>query len=472
MAITYPQWRRVFELALRAVPVAGLMLNATSWVRYGIDLPFLDDFRVFEREKALSLDPADLFTPSNDTLYPVGMALDALAQRYLDGNTVAYQVLSMAGVLGGLLWLQWRLLSAALADPLVASAAFAMCVFMVQPGSYWGLHNLAYHQGLPVLFLFAAVAIILDRRWAAWWGVPSVFVLGLLAGFSYISGAFSAFAVALALTVLGCFRHLRSVPLLRGGLSLLTAAAIACTAQGGMILTVQNGRLYDPRNPWTFPWDGDFWAFIFGRVGAALRLDPAHPRLSLAVVIALFVIAIGLVVILLRRTASDISSAAESTRTTAVLVTLSAGIMAYLLLLAGARTSLITSSVEASPLFIFTVALQNNFHFFWVTPLLPWIFAGVYVAARNKAPGITAQTTSTIVALTIVGYAAAAGAFSHARYYRDLQAMRLNTDVRCLQDALARGGEIRCERLTPGDFRPVMAYARRIGASFTRHYPP
>ncbi len=74
---------------LLAAPIASLLINGLSWLHYGIDLPFYDDIRPFLTRSATSLDPRVLFTPSNDTLYPVGMALDALAQRYLNGNAVA-----------------------------------------------------------------------------------------------------------------------------------------------------------------------------------------------------------------------------------------------------------------------------------------------------------------------------------------------------------------------------------------------
>ena len=154
-------WTKVLGTALIAVPLLSLATQAVMWLRYGIDLPFFDDFRTYELWTAQSLAAKDLFRPQNDTLYPVGIALDALAHRYLAGNTISYQLISMLALLGGILWLQWRLLFYALQDRLAAAAAFAFCIFTVQPGTYWGIQSMAYHQGLPILFILAALAVIL-----------------------------------------------------------------------------------------------------------------------------------------------------------------------------------------------------------------------------------------------------------------------------------------------------------------------
>ena len=101
---------RYMCLALIFFPVLSLVLRALAWLRYGIDIPWFDDWRGYVDGNIDSLAPAYLFRPVNDTLAPVGFALDALAQRYLDGNSIAYQLISMIVVLGGLMWLQWKLL--------------------------------------------------------------------------------------------------------------------------------------------------------------------------------------------------------------------------------------------------------------------------------------------------------------------------------------------------------------------------
>ena len=177
---------------LIALPVVMLLFHLLLWLRYGTDLPFYDDWTGYVSGDIDSLRWSKLTRATNNTMSPVGYVLDALAQRGLGGNAIAYQFLSMLTVLGGLLWLQWRLLCWVLDSPTARAAAFALCVFMLQPGTYWGEQNLAYHQALPLLFLLLALDVtFVSGLRGRILGLLSC-VLGLLAGFSYISGAVAA----------------------------------------------------------------------------------------------------------------------------------------------------------------------------------------------------------------------------------------------------------------------------------------
>ena len=109
-------------------PVLSLFLGGLAWLRYGIDIPWFDDWRGYMDGNIHSLSLDYLFRSVNDTLAPVGFALDALAQRYLGGNSIAYQFISMISVLGGLMWLQWRLLIQSLQDKLQASVCFLLVI--------------------------------------------------------------------------------------------------------------------------------------------------------------------------------------------------------------------------------------------------------------------------------------------------------------------------------------------------------
>jgi hypothetical protein len=164
-----------------------------------LDLPFVDDWRGYHSGRMHSLDFDYLFHPVNDTLTPVGFALDALAQRYLDGNSIAYQFLSMLVVLGGLLLLQWKLLLMTLNDRFFASICFSFTLLMLQPDSYWGQQNMAYHQALPILFLFCTFYILLHTSIKVYFRIPAITVFGILSGLSYISGAFATLVVGLGL---------------------------------------------------------------------------------------------------------------------------------------------------------------------------------------------------------------------------------------------------------------------------------
>lgn len=467
-----PASRSVIAIAiLLAAPIASLVINGISWLHYGIDLPFYDDVRPFLNRTAGSLDPRVLFVPSNDTLYPVGMALDALAQRYLDGNSIAYQFVSMMVMLGGLMWLQWRLLLSALQDRLQAAAAFSLTLFMLWPESYWGLQNLAYHHGLPLLFLLAALALILTTAWSAWWGVPTVFVLGVLAGLSYISGAFATLAAGLTLCVLAIYAR-AIIPALRsGGPSLLAAGVVTASAQLWVILGHQQGHISVPSAPWALPTDAGFWMYIFGKIGRGLALPIGRPGLSLVIVLVVLALTLLLAVRLVRHLMRERSATPDGVaRTTIVFLTLSAILAAYLPLLAAGRAF----SGEPQPhtlMGLFMHGFPEHYHPFWVTIVIPWIGAAALVTWRGALPtsaGLRTYAVPVAAGLLVIG-AWYAGAFEHSVYYRVITDWRMRNDVVCVRTAL-QTGKVTCPERYGPQLIGVLRFGRQIKASFVRQF--
>jgi hypothetical protein len=473
---TASRFRGAAIAILVGAPLASLLINGLSWLHYGIDLPFYDDMRPYLTRTATSLDPKVLFTPSNDTLYPVGMALDALAQRALNGNAVAYQFISMACLLGCLLYLQWRLLSVALGDRLQSAAAFSFTLLMLWPGSYWGQQSLAYHHGLPILFLLSALAIILTTRWSTWWIVTAVFLLGALAGLSYTSGAFAAVATALALLGLSFFVPTRLLALRSCGAALLVAGVMTAGAQVWVIVVNQSGRIhqsaYDPAAPWAWPTEPSFWMFLLGKIGRALALPFDRPRLSLFVVLVVLAFVFVLVARLLRQLGKDRAGAPEGVmRTAAVMLPLAAAIAAYLLLLTAGRAYM--GGPDRSPLEMFIHGFPQHYHPFWVTVLVPWIAAAAMVTWRGA---LNRQTTSrfTVAASAVAGalviVAIPAGAFDHSHTYREIARARMQNDVACVR-ILLQSGVRQCPPFYGPELVGALTYARQIGASFTRYFP-
>ena len=62
-----------------ALPLLMLGANLLAWLRWGTDLPYLDDWRVYDEGSALSLNVQRLFRAVNNTISPVGLALDVTA---------------------------------------------------------------------------------------------------------------------------------------------------------------------------------------------------------------------------------------------------------------------------------------------------------------------------------------------------------------------------------------------------------
>jgi hypothetical protein len=468
------QWREDARLCLMAIPIISLVLNALSWLRFGIDLPLLDDWRVYLQRTATSLTVKDLFTPANDTLYPVGIALDALAQRYLNGNSVAYQFVSMTGLLGLLLWIQWRLLSSALKDKFLAACAFSLTIFMLQPGSYWGMQNLAYHQGLPVLGILVAVAVVLRQRWDPRWGVPTVLVLGLLSGLAYISGAFCSVVTALVLLGFAAFRKTSyRRQLSQGGGALLAAGCLTVAAQLWVIIGYQKGQIHASGTPWALPTEADFWLFLLGKIGRSLALPSAQPLVSLTIVAGILAVTSGLALGLLILYARGDYRRLLDSRPCIVFVTVFVTVFAYLGLLSAGRANLRPETIS-KPLEIFSFGFANFYHFFWVTLLWPWAAAAIFTIADRwrRLHFLRSSAFVLMLSLTTVLYAMPSGVFSHSAFYRSTAAHRLDTQIECLRAALDSGRGIECPALYPSDLTGAFQYARSIGASFTRYFAP
>ena len=457
-----------------ALPLLMLGANVLAWLRWGTDLPFLDDWRVYDQRNALSLDPARLFRAVNNTLAPIGLGLDAWAQRWRGGNALAYQTLSMLGVLGGLLWLQWRLLGQVCGNRLQQAGLFAFCIPMLQSGSYWGEQSLAYHQALPLLPLLGAMGLVLapqdgGRGQRGW-----IFLLGLLAGLSYISGAVAALVLGACWIMLawGMRGHERPALLAR-----VRAAGWALGLAGALTSGLQ---LYLTRNPAridgvqqylgvTWPDRSDFWAYLLGKIGRGTGHGFHSVALELGWAAGVCLIWGGALAWVLRRGLTrPAPSSARWRRLALVLLPLSAVVFSYLAIVsmgrAGFRDPAIRGAVQ-----VFQFSYER-FHFFWVTLLFPWLAAVLFLGWRRRPHAMPALVGALLV-LALLGWAR--GVFDVQTHYRQAAQARAR-DLACLQRQLGSGEPIDCLDLAwmgIPDLTRAYIHARDIHASFVRYLP-
>jgi len=461
-------WSDLLVCLLIIFPILSLSLNAISWLRLGVDMPFWDDWSNYDFGLIGSLDLKYLFRPANDTLYPVGLALDSLAQRYLDGNSIAYQFISLTTVLGALLLLQWHLLSIALKDRLLAASAFSLTLFMLQPDSYWGAQNLAYHQAIPLVCNLAAISIIIGESWRDW-KIPVLFVLGILSGMTYTSGAVSILTIGALCLISGQFiQHSERRPLTRGGLSLLVAGVLTTLPQIWVVAFFQKGP-HRVDAPFAYPFSSDFWFYFMGKVARALSLPVNRPVLSLVVAVVVLVVCGAVVLRYAGRLRGRELKTLPEARTAIVTISLAGMILVYLLIVSAARANLHPPNVKKS-LDIFAFAFQR-FHFFWVTLLWPWIaVAGFEVARSHKQSLVTNPTRSLAIALPLLllPLLLAAGALDHASFYRSAMKTR-SEGVACIQSAMQNSKWIICPQLSGLDLTSKILFAKISGASFARH---
>ncbi len=485
---------------LIALPLLSLFLGVMAWLRYGYDLPFFDDWRGYATGEIDSLNLSYLFRSANGAIAPIGIALDSLAQRYLDGNSIAYQALSMVMVLGSLLALQWHLLKNALGNRLHAAMCFVLTLLMLQPGSYWGRENLAYHQALPVVFLLSVLVLMVHPTWRNRWRLPGIFALGVLAGLSYISGAFGACAAAAACVALAWFMPVSAYKsrLFVGGVVLGLAGVVTAALQyvlaalpymrlaSTQAVRTEGGRL-------ALPYEAEFWFFYLGKIGRSLLLPASEPLFSLVAVLVVCGATLFLTAMMVRHVSARhaLPSKQSAHLTTAphpdaqlatVLLALVAVVSVYLMLIAAGRTHFREPDVQSATQ-VFAHGF-TRFHFFWATLLWPWVMAALIVTVRKPAV-TTDRTTGGLLPNALTGgikyvalpltlimtlLAIQSGAFSHASEQR-AQSNSRNSTVECLFSRLQSGKRIDCSEFNLPDLAPAYKYATKINASFVRYFP-
>ncbi len=463
-------WQRWLARVCVGVPLAMLAANLIAWLRYGTDMPFIDDWRAYRDGNIDSFALTRLFQVVNNTISPVGFGLDTLAQIGLDGNSIAYQFLSMLLVLGALLWLQWRLLGWAIADSTTRVLAFAATIFMLQAGSYWGEQNLAYHQALPLVFLLGVAALVLTGQSGKWLTASISFALSAMAGLSYISGAVAALTLGatwMAMSSAGRRSDALRERIFIGGLAATLAGAVTASIQ--IYLTrLRPGADPALRYELTSPDKPEFWLFLIGKIGRALghAISPVGMEFIFALIIAASLAASFLW--LIRRIIRPVADAA-AWRLACFYVPFALVVAIYLLLVSFGRTSVRDSSIrDAWDVFQFA---YYRFHFFWVTLLLPWVL-GVAVIAWPCQPAAREWTFKRaallLAAMFILG--AGRGVFDVNRHYADNAKFRAG-EIRCMAEQLGSGEHIRCPSFDMKDWTPAYAYARHINASFIKYFP-
>lgn len=461
---------RLIYIICIGLPLVSLFLNAISWLRFGLDLPFFDDWRGYATGQIHSLELNYLFRPVNDTLAPVGFALDALAQRYLDGNSIAYQFLSMVTVLGGLLWLQWRLLVQTMGKTPLTAVCFLVTLLMLQPGSYWGRENLAYHQALPLLFILASLSLLLTPSSKYIWRMPVIFILSLFAGFSYISGAFGVLAVGIGLLVAcgGVKNWSNRGTLLWGGLILSISGLFSSAIQ--YFVAIPNGATHRPDAPLALPNTADFWIFYLGKLGRSLLLPQNRPLVSLVATIIIVGIALFLIFIFFYKNLKHQQLSKEYLQVGTIFIALTSVVFVYMLLIAAGRTNLRPPEIK-SALQIFSYGYYR-FHFFWATLLWPWLIAMLLTTVQEKfKPSLIRIEIFGLLVVAIFGFfSIGRGALDHTQQYKAETFFRIPT-ITCLSEQLQKGGAIFCPEFNMPDFRSAYDYGLKSGASFAKHFP-
>lgn len=457
---------RALQCLLILIPTVSFALNVWALLRYGIDIPVYDDWRQYNANDMGRLDLGYLFTPHNDTLYTFGLLLDSLAFRFLDGNAVAYQLLSTLLVLGGMLALQWKLLSLCTTNRSIQAIAFSFTLLMLQPDTYWGWQNLAYHQAIPLVCTLAILLLTLSEKWNAI-SIPTIFILGLVSGLSYISGAFATLTLCVVFLIAAKLASptIRT-QILKSALALVIPAIGTSAAQLWVIVKVQHGT-HRADAPMAFPWESDFWYFMLGKVARSLMLPIEHPFFSS--IIASLAVIITILVTVLCAAKLLRKAALNDQRSSIILISLAGVVFVYLLLISAGRTNLRPEAVTS----FFDVFVYGfyRFHFFWITLLWPWVVCVLLVAVHNR-------TKSNLLLSILILFTGATWVFiasytpltSHDTFFK--VAMKQRADgIACILGKMQQPGPILCPTVDLSDLSNGLENARNSQASFTRNLP-
>ncbi|MEY3220164.1 MAG: hypothetical protein RIT27_1521 [Pseudomonadota bacterium] len=460
------KWQEKLSSVLMAFPIIGLAISGLSWLHFGVDLPYLDDWRAYREGAVGSLDLKYLFTSANDTLYPVGKMLDSLAYRFLNGNSIAYQFISMIGILGSLLFLQWKLLSLVLKEKLLIGSAFSLSVLVIQPGTYWGLTDLAYHQAIPLVMVLLLMYLILKGTWRNWY-ISIIIILGLVAGFSYISGAFAIFVLSIVLLIFSLFiEKTERKPVLIGGLSLLIPAIITTLAQIWVIAVVQKGT-HRPDAPLALPIESDFWFFTLGKVARSLMLSSNEPILSLVVTSLILALVFVLIFAALNTVIKNKKQSLETISPILIFISIFGIVFIYLMLVSAGRTNLRPENIK-TPLEIFSFGF-HRFHFFWVTIFWSWVIAIIFLFTEKYSRKLQ-HKIALIIPLIIIPLLLYSGVFDHDKYFQYESRIRIDGII-CINQELQKGTNISCPQLYPAPLRSALLKAKETNASFARFLP-
>ncbi|STX50217.1 Uncharacterised protein [Legionella busanensis] len=457
------QYNKIIWILL-FLPILSLILQEIAWLRYSIDIPLLDDWRAYIIQEVGSFKLKDLFASANDTLYPVGKVLDALAYRAFQGNTIVYQFVSMFVILGALLLLQWRLLHLALNNRLLAASAFTLTLLMMRPDTYWGLQNVAYHQAIPLVCLLSIIYIVINDKWHNnRLIIPILCALGLISGLSYISGAIAVLTLSLVFLLFNKILKLKiKKSLFMGCLALLIIGIFTTLAQLSVIIFIQHGT-HRPDAPMAYPNQIDFWLYLFGKVARSLMLPYKTPLLSLTLTCVVLIFCISLLIwsfsFLLRKRPSLIEA-----RPALIFVTLFGIIFTYLLIVAAGRANLHSPELHKS-LGIFSLGYLR-FHYFWVTLLWPWVVALLFTILKSLNLFNIQYRLSLIIPLIIIPFIIYAGGFNHSKFFKKILFFRMDL-MECLVQNVQAGKDLPC----PKSYAPPLSsviYGKNIGASYWR----
>lgn len=464
---TNKSFYNMLALILYLLPVISFILCVANFLKFGVDMPMYDDWREYRMNVMGNFDINYLFKPVNDTLSPLGLALDSLVFKLFLGNSIAYQFFSLVIIQGGILLVSYKLLRVCSNNNLHKALCFSLLLLILQPDTYWGFSNLAFHQAIPLLCILLSIYIyIIEIRFKS----LILAILSFCAGLSYTSGAFGILAAGITLMLLKILspKEIGLNTKYKQCLAILVPGIITSLAQLWVIIGVQHGT-HRADAPMAYPWELDFWLYALGKVSRSLLLPSSLPLLSIILTMAIIILLVGYNFKALKEIAigNNARRNVQNKNLNVVLLTLTASVFVYLMLVSAGRTNLRDPNIT-EPLEIF-ISGYARFHFYWLTILWPFIALTIITKINKKwFDNLAIVFVSLYIIITVMF----SSLMNHGVIFQNAQKLRLD-GIQCIQSALKNNNEqIVCPSLLPGqNLAPMIKNARSAGASFVHFFP-
>ncbi|MDJ0923759.1 MAG: hypothetical protein QNJ77_04280 [Acidimicrobiia bacterium] len=452
----------------------GFAIGFVAWLyavfvfyvfKFASRLPFWDDWRYLREVDETGQIPISLeivLKPFNDTVAATGRTIDTIVLNATGFNFLALQLVGVAlfGVYVALVVILVRAIARNIA-PGTTPYAILLVAFALPAMSYWLEPAIAYHQFLPLLF---GVGILLTLRGRTRPVLRSagVVTMGLLAGFSYISGAVMlvAMAIAYALTfwrrpfdVADAKRH-------APGVALVAVALFTIASQLYLINRFQGSLAASSSVAASkYPWEPEFWAFYLGVAGRAVGLR-SGPVLAHALIVAGLVLAplVGLLLVRSRRGADSADVDGFALLFASILVPL------YVAAVSFGRAGMLGDL----PFGELVAAGGARFHYWWVAALVPLVWLTWVAFLRDRADRSERQLALILLVVMTIAIAVpksfAPWHFPSGFANRDLA---FDRTITCLTSNIMQGSEvIACRHASSGDIGPQVRTAYRFDMVF------
>jgi hypothetical protein len=446
------------------IPTAGLLFQWVQLAKYPIDLPIYDDWGmyIFHNENAAMLDPRILFMPLNDTLLPVVRFLDAINVWALAGDNVLYQLITFTFLMGSLLVFNVLLIRKFSGDWITFSIPTVGLVLMMQPGIFWGMQSMAYHQAIPQLALTAAIYVLSCSQLSRLMAVCLIALLGIFSGFSYIFGALLNAAVALIGLLYYRLEPSFKEHWIRVVLGFGIATAITLPPQLNLLMVSHQFQISTGR-PWSLPTETGFWSYFLGVFSRALGFFNTDSLV--AVTAGAAYVLLSVVCLALLRPVGKVNPEFSFAYTSFCISS-----WLYIGMATAARKNMAGPEFQSlSDLFIFG---QHPYYFFYAATLFPWAMLAILQILEIRRP-LTPSLLSFFLAIVAGVLISSVSATPWQSYYKDSAATKLAA-WNCIRTKLEEGQRVICANVAlPWEFdlTAALQHAKELNVRFSRYLP-